>query len=227
MSYNHAQLLSQSQGLHNPDLVIPPKEGAYSPPPLNKGLPAGLLNPVLAKPVANAVPVEPPPFDPGMYNNAYTRLGMLSINNVAELGCGAGNFVSIMSRRKMKPEMYVGIDQSHKDISVAKAAYPDWKFIYGDICDQRIRAEYERFDAYLMLNLLETLEDDLGFLRTLPSEKPLVFSVPFSPQPGAVRFMTDSHAIREYYSDILRIKTIGRYNNRKGESWGMVIACRW
>lgn len=200
MSYNPSQLLNQSMGM---------------------------LNPALIKPKADAAPVAPPPFDPGIYHNAYARLGALTINNVAELGCGAGNFVSVMVTRGMRPEMYTGIDSNHKEVSVAKAAYPGWKFIYGDFTDLRIRAEYERFGAYLMLHLVDTLDDDLGFLSTLPPEKALVFSIPNFPRPGSLRFMTDNTAIREYYSSILRIQTIGRYKNTEGESWSMIVAHRW
>lgn len=188
------------------------------------------FNPALLKAKQEAIPAEavpPPPFDPGLYADAYSRLGLLRIENVAELGCGAGNFISIMTKRGMRPEMYMGIDNSHRDISIAKAAYPGWKFIYGDFNDERIKAEYDRFGAYLMLNLLDTMEDDLAFLQTLPPEKPLLFSVPSSPQPDSCRFIANTTELRCYYSDIVRIKSIGRYKNKAGDTWSMVVGCRW
>ena len=186
------------------------------------GLLAGLDN-------GREATAEPPaPFDPGLYVNAYGRLGLLGINNVADLGCGAGNFVSVMIARGMRPDMYVGVDNNHQRISTAKAAYPGWKFIYGDMRDSRIRAEYERFGALLMLNLLDTLEDDLEFLAGLPPEKPLVFSIARKERPEALFFLAESNAVRDRYSSILQVKSVGRYYNAKtDEDWSLVLASRW
>ena len=187
------------------------------------GLMTGLDN---AREAAPAVP--PPPFDPGLYFNAYGRLGLLGINNVADLGCGTGNFVSIMTERRMRTEMYVGVDNSHQRLSTAKAAYPGWKFIYGDMRDPRIRAEYERFGAYLMLNLIDTLEDDVDFLSGLPQGKPLLFSITATENPEALFFLSESNTIRDRYSSILNIKSVGRYNNANtGQGWFLIQASRW
>ena len=197
--------------------------------------PASILNrPGLMAGLDNGredTPAEPPPpFDPGLYNNAYGRLGLLGIDNVADLGCGAGNFVSVMITKGMRPEMYVGVDSNHRSVSTAKAAYPGWKFIYGDMRDPRIQAEYERYGAFLMLNLIDALEDDLGFLAGLPSGKPLVFSLARSERPEACFFLPESNDIRDRYSSILNIKGVGRYyppgtDERLG--WFVVMASRW
>jgi SAM-dependent methyltransferase len=187
------------------------------------GLMAGLDN---GREEAPAEP--PPPFDQGLYLNAYGRLGLLGINNVAELGCGVGNFVSIMATKGMRPEMYVGVDNNHQSISTAKAAYPGWKFVYGDMRDIRIRAEYERFGAFLMLDLIDTLEDDLEFLASLPPEKPLLFSITRTEKPEAKFSLADSIAVRDRYSSILNIKTVGRYYNANlGLDWSIVLASKW
>jgi len=187
------------------------------------GLMAGLDN---TRETAPAAP--PPPFDPGLYLNAYGRLGLLSINNVADLGSGAGNFVSVMTTRSMRPEMYVGVDNNHQSIRTAKAAYPGWKFIYGDMRDPRIRAEYERYGAFLMLNLIDTLEDDVDFLAGLPPEKPLLFSLSGTENPEALFSLPESNAVRDRYSSILNIKSVGRYDNADtGQSWFLVLAMRW
>jgi len=187
------------------------------------GLMAGLDN------GREGAPAEPPPpFDPGLYLNAYGRLGLLGIDNVADLGCGAGNFVSIMTKKGMRPEMYVGVDNNHQRISTAKAAYPGWKFVYGDMRDSRIRADYERYGAFLMLNLIDTLEDDLGFLASLPPEKPLLFSITISERPEACFFLPDSNSVRDRYSSVLQIKSVGRYfSPNTGEGWSIVLASRW
>lgn len=191
--------------------------------------PLSMLNPALVKPREEEAkaPVPPPPFDPAMYVNAYGRLGLLAIDSVVDLGCGAGNFVSIMTSRKQRPEMYLGIDQNHQQISIAKAAYPGWKFIYGDFTQDRVRAEYERYGAYLMLNLIDTMEDDIGFLQSLPEGKPLVISVPKHEREGSLRFFPDGRDIHDRYSSILHIQSVGRYRNANGEQWSMILAAKW
>jgi Trans-aconitate methyltransferase len=191
--------------------------------------PGAMLNPALVKPKEEAAkaPVPPPSFDPGLYKDAYGRLGMMSIDNVVDLGCGAGNFVSVMASRKQRPEMYLGIDNNHSQVSIAKAAYPGWKFIYGDFTQERIRAEYERFGAFLMLNLIDTLEDDVEFLMSLPLDKPLLFSVPRFEHPESRLCLPEGRDVHDRYSSILHIKTIGRYRNQQGEAWSMILAARW
>ena len=193
--------------------------------------PAAMLNPALVKPRAEeeAAPVAPPPFDPALYVNAFGRLGLLSIDNVADLGCGAGNFVSVMASRHQRPEVYLGIDYNHAQISTAKAAYPGWKFIYGDFTQERIRAEYERYGAFLMLNLLDTMENDgdIEFLRSMPEGKPLLFSIPKFENEGSVFYLPEGRDVHDRYSDFLHIKSIGRYRNPHGQAWSLILASRW
>jgi SAM-dependent methyltransferase len=177
---------------------------------------------------ADLPPTPPPPFDPGLYMDAYRRLGLLGIENVADLGCGAGNFVSVMLEKGMRPEMYIGIDSNFKQISTAKAAYPGWKFVYGDLSDDRVRAEYERYGAFLMLNLIDALEDDLDFLGRFPEGKPLIFSLPQSQREGSRRFFESGQEIRERYSSILNLKSVGRYRQPgSGLSWHLILASKW
>lgn len=193
--------------------------------------PMSMMNPMLVKPKdpdEGRAPVAPPPFDEGIYADAYGRLGMLSIENVADLGCGAGNFVSIMQSRNQRPEVYVGIDSSHSQISTAKAAYPGWKFIYGDFNNERVKAEYERYGAYLLLHMVDTAEDDIAFLMSMPEDKPLVFSIPKFEKEGSKLWLAEGRDIHERYSSFLSIKNIGRYRCKTtDETYNMIVAKRW
>lgn len=191
--------------------------------------PAAMLNPALGRNQEGEVPapVPPPEFDPGIYSDAFSRLGMMSIENVVDLGCGCGNFVSIMTARNQRPEMYLGVDHNHSQISIAKAAYPGWRFIYGDFTQDRIRVEYERFGAFLMLHLVDTMDDDISFLQSLPTDKPLLFSVPKFEREESRFYCPDGRDIYDRYSSFLNIRTIGRYRNGRGEAWSMVLASRW
>jgi SAM-dependent methyltransferase len=170
--------------------------------------------------------IAPPPFNKGLYQDAYGRLGLLNIANVADLGCGAGNFTSIMVEKNQRQEVYIGVDQSHTQIQIAKQAYPGWHFVYGDFNAAYVRQEYERFEAYLLLNVLDTIEDDLGFLEGVTSGKYLVFSYPKHEREGSIRFFPDNFSMRDRYSGLLNIKTIGSYRG-EGTTYGMVAAVRW
>ncbi|MDR0354498.1 MAG: class I SAM-dependent methyltransferase [Deltaproteobacteria bacterium] len=172
-------------------------------------------------------PTPAPAYDPSLYENAFGRLGLLHIANVADLGCGMGNFTGIMVKRRQRPEVYIGVDISHNNIKVAKAAYPGWNFIYGDFASPQVIQQYERFEAYLLLNVLDVLEDDLGFLETVPGEKPVLFSMPRFPKEGSVRHFSDVQDLRTRYSNHLSIQSVGRFADAQGEAYSMVVAKRW
>ncbi|MDR1545762.1 MAG: class I SAM-dependent methyltransferase [Deltaproteobacteria bacterium] len=181
-------------------------------------------------PGPEAAPAEPtplPPYDKTMYENAFSRLGMLNIANVVDLGCGPGRFAGVMTERRQRPEVYLGVDRGHDQIKTAKAAFPGWSFLYGDFCDPQIRSQYERYEAFLLLNVLEQLEDDLGFLAGVPSGKPVVFSMPQFPKEGALRYYADSSSLRERYSSLLSVRAMGRYVSSSGEVYAMAQGVRW
>jgi SAM-dependent methyltransferase len=161
-----------------------------------------------------------------MYLDAYSRLGLLSIANVADLGCGCGNFTGIMVDKRQKTEVYIGVDMSHNQIKTAKAAYPGWNFIYGDFTNPLIIEKYERYEAYLLLNVLDTMEDEMPFLELVPSGKPLLFSVPRAEKEGSLRFFPDNLSLRDRYSGILNIRSVGRFKCGT-DVFSMVLAERW
>jgi SAM-dependent methyltransferase len=194
--------------------------------------PANLLSlkgQMIKRPIedAPAQPVPPPPYDKAMYENAYGRLGLLQIANVVDLGCGVGNFTGIMISRRQKPELYLGVDISHNNIKVAKAAYPGWSFIYGDFNDPNVRQQYERYGAYLLLNVMDIIDDDLGFLDTVPSQKPVLFSMPRFEKEGSLRYFPDPSLLRDRYSNHLAIKSVGRFSDAQGQTYSMVVGVRW
>jgi trans-aconitate methyltransferase len=189
-------------------------------PPASAGPPPGLA-PSPPAPAAAA-----PPFDPALYENAFSRLGMLNIANVADLGCGAGNFTSVMAKRRQRREVYIGVDISHAQIQAARGAYPDWNFIYGDFRSREVIERYERFEAYLLLNVMDILDDELSLISLFPSQKPILFNMPRFPKEGSARYYEDVPALRERYSGHLAIKSVGRLN-LGSEAYYMVVGVRW
>ena len=131
-----------------------------------------------------------------------------------------------MVKRNQRPEVYIGVDISHNRIKAAKAAYPGWAFVYGDFTNPQVREKYERYEAYLLLNVLDVIEDDLGFLETVPKGKPVLFSCPRDGREGSVRFFPDASSLRDRYSSLLNIKSIGRYRS-PGTVYSMVLGVKW
>jgi trans-aconitate methyltransferase len=193
-------------------------------------VPGGLANKVPADPQRQPPPekeaLPPPEYDRGIYRDAYGRLGLLSVANVCDLGCGNGNFAGVMVERNQRPEVYLGVDMSHSKIKTAKGAYPGWSFLYGDFNSREIREKYERFEAYLLLHVMDVLEDDLAFLDTVPQGKHLVFSLPRFEKEGSKRFFPDLSSLREHYSSLIRITAVGRFKSPEGV-YSMVQAIRW
>ncbi|MDR2442809.1 MAG: class I SAM-dependent methyltransferase [Deltaproteobacteria bacterium] len=170
--------------------------------------------------------VAPPPYDKALYENAFGRLGLMNINNVADLGCGVGNFTGVMASRHQRPEVYIGVDMSHAAIQTARAAYPGWNFIYGDFTAPNVSQQYERFEAFLFLNVFDVIENEISVIEGVPSQKPILFSMPRLPIEGSLRYYEDINALRARYSNYLSIKSVGRLNISSGQYY-MVVAERW
>ncbi|MDR2459646.1 MAG: class I SAM-dependent methyltransferase [Deltaproteobacteria bacterium] len=170
--------------------------------------------------------VSPPAYDKAMYRDAYSRLGLLSIANVADLGCGCGNFTGVMVEKRQKPEVYIGVDFSHSQIKIAKAAYPGWNFIYGDFTNPQVIEKYERYEAYLLLHVLDTMPDELPFLESIPEGKKIIFSMPRAEREGSLRYFPDNLSLKNRYSGILNIRSVGSFKTPQ-DTFSMVLAERW
>ena len=164
--------------------------------------------------------------DPGLYNDAFVRLGTLGIRNVADMGCGAGPFVRVMTEKRQNPQVYWGLDLDKRKIDAARKRYPGWKFTHGDFFNERIRSEFHKHDAFLFLNVLEYLEDDLGLLNSLPPERHVVLSAPTIETPGAIRWYDKAEELRSRYTRVLNVRFKGKYRSPDGQTWHMVIAQR-
>jgi SAM-dependent methyltransferase len=167
-----------------------------------------------------------PPYDPGLYRDAYSRLGLMRLANICDLGCGSGNFTAVMVKNNQRPEVYLGVDISHAQISAAREAYPGWNFIYGDFFQPQVFERYERYDAFLLLNVLDSLEDDLDLLASLPSGKPVLLSAPKFPRPESYRHFPDQPTLKERYGNLLNFRSIGVYRN-KDMVYHMAVGERW
>ncbi|MDR1607866.1 MAG: class I SAM-dependent methyltransferase [Deltaproteobacteria bacterium] len=170
--------------------------------------------------------VPAPIYDPGLYNDAYSRLGLMRLANICDLGCGSGPFTGVMIKRNQKPEVYLGVDNSHAQISSAKAAYPGWSFIYGDFMEPKVWEQCERYDAFLLLNIMDVIEGDLELLELLPSGKQCLFSLPKNEKPGSRRYFPDFLTLKERYGGYVNIRSIGSFRGQEA-LYHMVVGERW
>ena len=99
---------------------------------------------------------------------------------VLDLGCGSGSLLSAL-----KPSRGVGVDFSPAMITKAKAAYPSFEFVVGDIENPRTLAAIEgEFDFIVLsdtIGVLEDIEETLLKLHRLCSASTRIVIVYFSP----------------------------------------------
>lgn len=167
------------------------------------------------------------PLDDVLYRDAYLRLGMLNIQRVADLGCGTGPFVKVLTERNQRKEVYWGVDVDMKKIEIARKRFPGWTFAFGDFHTQTTRNEIAKYDAYLMIKILDYIQDDQGLIASFPSGAPMVFSLAGFEAAGCVRHFQNKNAILERYSGLVEIKLSGLSRRQDGKVWHMVTGNRW
>lgn len=162
----------------------------------------------------------------GLYQDAYVRLGTLGIRNVADLGCGVGRFVKIMIQRGMKPQMYWGLDNNRSKIQQARKEYPGWRFTFGDMFSARAKQEFMKYDAFLMIELLDHIEKDIELIKSIPVGKKLVLYMPQFEGPGNIRWFESSEEAKSRYSHFIDISSKGRYRSPEGYVWTTLLGTR-
>lgn len=81
---------------------------------------------------------------------------------VVDVGCGTGGTVGTLGRSYRM----IGIDQSAEAITAARRNYPEQSFILGAVASELAELAGEAA-LYLIMDVLEHVEDDRGFLATV------------------------------------------------------------
>jgi SAM-dependent methyltransferase len=115
-------------------------------------------------------------------------------SSVVELGCGPG-----LLRPYLGVRSYVGLDFSARAIALARSTFRREDFRVADIREPIPVAE-----TYVMNEVLEHLDDDLGLLRSLPPSL-VVLSVPSFDSASHVRFFPKEGAAVKRYGRVLAI----------------------
>jgi SAM-dependent methyltransferase len=83
--------------------------------------------------------------------------------NVLEIGCGTGNFTGLLARHA---NSVVAVDLDAEFIATARQRWTDPRIGFH-CCDATTEGWKAQFDTIVMLDVLEHLEDDVGFLQSL------------------------------------------------------------
>lgn len=113
-----------------------------------------------------------------------TAAGMLTPSNpVVDLGSGTGRFAQLLRRRGFGK--YVGMDFSQAAVDESHSYVPlfdldtawDASFVVADLREIEVFAESSN-TAFVSLEVLEHLDEDLGLVAKIPPGHQFVFSVP-------------------------------------------------
>jgi SAM-dependent methyltransferase len=84
--------------------------------------------------------------------------------DLLEIGCGTGNFTGLIARHARS---VVAVDLDAEFIATAQQRWKDDRRISFRCCDATAEGWECEFDTIVLLDVLEHVEDDVGFLRTL------------------------------------------------------------
>jgi len=129
---------------------------------------------------------------------------------ILDVGCGVGMFTEVLFKSNYSD--YVGIDFSPTVIEIAKKRVPEAKFIVADLRDSETRKNFKQYSIFIMLEVLEHINDDLNVLKAIPSNSLVIFSVPSFDDPFHVRHFNSVNSVIKRYESLIKFnksKTIG------------------
>lgn len=106
---------------------------------------------------------------------------------VVDLGCGTGRFAELLRQRGYG--FYLGFDFASAVVAEAASYCPAFDFAVADIRQWNHGPDLPDVCCYVLLEVLEHLDDDLDALARIPAGSTVVLSVP--------NFWSESH-VRRY-----------------------------
>ncbi|MCF7982509.1 MAG: methyltransferase domain-containing protein, partial [Pseudomonadales bacterium] len=135
-------------------------------------------------------------------------LKVRGVRRVLDIGCGPGQFAQYLLAQI--PDLaYLGVDYSQTAIREAQRKCPSAQFFERDIMQEQALAEFQA-DAYVVLEVLEHIEQDCGLLARVPAGQWVVMSVPNFDSFGHVRFFENEDEVKGRYEKLFsgfRIET--------------------
>lgn len=143
---------------------------------------------------------------------AIAELNRLEAKTILDIGCGKGGFLSLCRDNGF---ICYGFDFSPVAIEICKKYNKLENVWIGNALDkENYMGEY---DAYLAIQVLEHITQDLDVIRNLKPDIPFIFSLPTWAHPGTehVRKFPSDESISQRYGEIVDIKSIKTFGNRR------------
>jgi trans-aconitate methyltransferase len=128
-------------------------------------------------------------------------LAMLPALSVVELGCGTGRFAKLLRLTSSRP--YIGLDFAPAVIAEAQRYCPDELFVVKDLREWNHGPNLPDEVCYVLLEVLEHLNDDRDLLARLAPGQPIVFSVPNFWSESHVRRFLQPRDVFDRYGDLI------------------------
>ena len=106
--------------------------------------------------------------------------------SIVDLGCGAGNMAAMLYDNGYKN--YLGIDINKDMLKVAKARVSHCTFVLKDLTDKTTWGLYKDKDVFISTEALEHIIEDRRVVKSIPSGKLIIISVPNFKHSEHVRF---------------------------------------
>ena len=131
-------------------------------------------------------------------------------DNIADIGCGPGQFADMLFARFEDKIKYTGVDFSGVAIKTARELVPGYNFRWSD-AKEYINKDPE-YDLIILLEFLEHVDNDLDIMGLIPEGKRVIFSVPSYDSEAHVRTFAIQDEIFERYGDLINIDEAYRFN---------------
>jgi len=132
--------------------------------------------------------------------------------SILDVGCGTGMFAKLLY--KYGYTRYSGFDFSAVRVKIARKVVPNFSFFKKNMLDRGMQDIYPLYDNIVALEVLEHIENDIEFLRSIPAGKTIIFSVPNYLSRTHVRAFPNQETVRERYSEVLTFLESGCFTGK-------------
>jgi len=145
-------------------------------------------------------------------------------DRIIDLGCGGGRLIQAL-QKEFIPKSYLGIDFSNARVEVANSAYGGkWSFKVGDIT--RYNKIYEKFDTFVLITVLEHINEDRKVLENIPSGSKVIMANPNKMSESHVRQYISEEYIIDRYNDLLEFQDVKILYNADSSPRMFIHKCR-